>query len=345
MPADAPGPVQSACDALEVLVASDADPLDADEARYAAAARAANTVRGYRSDWREFTSWCAQQTPPATPLPAAPATITRYLSVLARAGAKVGTMSRRLSALKLAHELNGHPDPTRDPRVIVVWEGIRREHAAAPEQAKPLMPPLLWRVLSACPTIWTSKAHPHGEPDLLGARDRALLLLGFVTALRRNELCTLTVGDLQDHEHGMIAHIRTSKTDQHGKGAIVVIPRGHHRCPVTALKTWLNLSGRDGHDEAPLFSGVSRGNKPLPRPLTPGALNRAVQRAITRAGHDPTGYSAHSLRAGFVTHAHTRGASDRSIARQTRHRSMATIGRYTRIENAWSHNAATDLGL
>jgi integrase len=56
-------------------------------------------------------------------------------------------------------------------------------------------------------------------------------------------------------------------------------------------------------------------------------------------------YSAHSLRAGFGTYAHLRGAYDRAIAHQTRHRSLATIGTYIRIDNAWQDNAATELGL
>jgi len=34
-------------------------PLTEDEAGYVEAARAANTLRGYRSDWAEFTGWCA----------------------------------------------------------------------------------------------------------------------------------------------------------------------------------------------------------------------------------------------------------------------------------------------
>jgi hypothetical protein len=33
--------------------------LSEDEAGYVAAARAPNTLRGYRSDWAEFTTWCA----------------------------------------------------------------------------------------------------------------------------------------------------------------------------------------------------------------------------------------------------------------------------------------------
>jgi site-specific recombinase XerD len=71
----------------------------------------------------------------------------------------------------------------------------------------------------------------------------------------------------------------------------------------------------------------------------------AVQQAVDRAGLDPARYSAHSLRAGFVTYAHLRGASDRAIAHQTRHRSLAILGGYVRVQQAWADNAATGLGL
>ena len=112
------------------------------EQRYITAARAPNTLRGYRSDWAEFTTWCDHQH--LEPLPAAPATVSSYLTVLAGYGAKVGTMSRRLSSVKFAHRAADLADPTANARVIAVWEGIRRTHAAPPEQAAPLMPPELW---------------------------------------------------------------------------------------------------------------------------------------------------------------------------------------------------------
>ncbi len=76
-----------------------------------------------------------------------------------------------------------------------------------------------------------------------------------------------------------------------------------------------------------------------------GAVNDLVKRAVARAGLDSDAYSAHSLRAGFVTYAHLRGASDRAIAHQTRHRSLATVGTYVRVHQAWTDNAATVLGL
>jgi integrase len=80
--------------------------------------------------------------------------------------------------------------------------------------------------------------------------------------------------------------------------------------------------------------------------LSAGAVNDIVQSAVRRAGIEGPeqrraatdqrgGYSAHSLRAGFVTYAYTRGASDRAIAHQTRHRSLASVGTYVRIHTAW----------
>ena len=57
-------------------------PLTADEAVHVDNSCAAHTMRGYRSDWREFTSWCS--TRDLTPMPAVPATIiTNYLTELA----------------------------------------------------------------------------------------------------------------------------------------------------------------------------------------------------------------------------------------------------------------------
>jgi hypothetical protein len=119
------------------------------------------------------------------PLPPAPGTVTGYLTELARAGAKVGTMSRRLSAIRFAARLRNQADPTANARVVAVWEGIRRTHGAPPEQAATLMPPELFDVLAACPQVkrWKTRGRA-SEPDLAGLRrDTALLLVGFVAAL------------------------------------------------------------------------------------------------------------------------------------------------------------------
>ena len=328
-------------DPLQVV---DVAALDADEAAYVRAARAANTLRGYRSDWAEWSAWATANGHPA--MPATPEGISRYLTFLAGHGAKVGTMSRRLSGIRFAHRMRDLADPTASARVIAVWEGIRRTHGAPPEQAAPLMPPELWDVLERCPTTRTWKARRRRpEPDLAGLRDRALLLVGFVAALRRSELVALEVDQVAEHPNGLVLSIPRSKTNQTGERAeLVVLPRARMpaHCPVTALRSWLDAAGIT---EGPVLRGVSTGNRARAGALHAGSVNALVQAAVARAGLDPLAYSAHSLRAGFVTYAHLRGASDRAIAHQTRHRSLATLGQYVRVSQAWDDNAATQLGL
>lgn len=143
----------------------------------------------------------------------------------------------------------------------------------------------------------------------------------------------------------MVLTIPRSKTYQTGEQVeLVVLPRAAHpdRCPVRALEHWQDLAHIGS---GPVFRGVAKSNTVGPRALHPESINTLAQQAIARAGMDSTPYSAHSLRAGFVTYAHLRGASDRAIAHQTRHRSLATLGAYVRVHTAWTDNAAATLGL
>ena len=55
-----------------------------------------------------------------------------------------------------------------------------------------------------------------------------------------------------------------------------------------------------------MFRPVFTGNRAVPRPLHPESVNALVQAAVARAELNPAPYSAHSLRAGFVTYRHLR---------------------------------------
>jgi len=72
------------------------------------------------------------------------------------------------------------------------------------------------------------------------------------------------------------------------------------RCPVAALQDWHIAAVITG---APVFRALSAGNPPGTRPMNPASVNALVHGAAGRAGLDPASYSAHSLRAGFVTYA------------------------------------------
>ncbi len=320
--------------------------LTEEERWFAERARAANTRRAYRADLADFAGWCERAGRSA--LPATPATLSAYLTYLAGHGAKVPTMSRRLSSIAYAHRFAGQANPVDSPRVHAVWEGIRRERAQPVDQAPALMPPVLWDVLAALPN------------DLSGVRDRALLLVGFVGAFRRSELAGLERPHVAPHPRGLVITIPHSKTDPYGKGQLVVLPHSSRpeRCPVASLHAWLEAAGLgrelDEHEESDdalpvfVFRPVHRnGATVAKRGMSEAAINNAVQRACARALGPATGaiYSAHSLRAGFATYASQRGASDRAIAHQTRHRSLASLDQYIRMESAWTDNAATALDL
>src|SRR5438128_1899672 len=93
-------------------------------------AKAANTWRGYRSDWAAFTAWCAANRRSA--LPADAGTVAEYLADNADL-LKVATLQRRLAVISKAHRAAGLPSPASMSHVIVkeTWKGIRRAKGIA----------------------------------------------------------------------------------------------------------------------------------------------------------------------------------------------------------------------
>ena len=153
-------------------------------------------------------------------------------------------------------------------------------------------------------------------------RDRALLLFGFFSALRRSELVALDVGDLREIPGGLRVFVRESKTDKEGKGQIIsvpAVPRASHVCPVKAVTSWLKLSEAK---EGPLFT------RRAGQRLSGQAVGAVVKAAAARAGFDPDEFGAHSLRSGFATSAAAASVEERDIMNITRHRSERTVREY-----------------
>ena len=291
-------------------------------------ARAENTRRAYASDWKDFERWCAEHQVPACP--AAPSTVALYLTALA-ATHKVATLTRRLSAISQAHRTAGFPSPTEDAGVRGLMAGIRRSRGTAATAKRPLLVPDLQALLATLPD------------NLLGLRDRALLLLGFSGAFRRSELVALNFEDVLETLDGLVLTLRRSKVDQEAAGRSVAIPRGREAtCAVQALARWREAAGIV---EGPLFLRVNRHGQILPQRLSGEAVALVVKRYAAAAGFDPKEFAGHSLRAGLATAAAIAGKSERAIMNQTGHKSTATLRRYIREANLFRDNAAEGLGL
>jgi site-specific recombinase XerD len=242
---------------------------------------AANTVRAYRADWRDFSSWALDRR--LRPLPAAPGTLALYLAHLGRLAKASSTISRRLFAIAEAHREAGLPSPTEDTAVKAIWARVRQSQGISPRETTPLTAELLHRVVDALPA------------DVSGMRDRALLLVGFAGALRRSELVGLDAGDIEETQEGMVLRVRRSSSE--GTRRTVVVPYGPEleTCPVRALRDWMETAGIE---TGPVFRAVSRGGKVGAGRLSPAGANRVVQRAAGRAGLEAAAYCARSLRAG-----------------------------------------------
>jgi integrase len=254
------------------------------------------------------------------PLPATPRTVGSYLAARA-ADLKVSTLQRRLAAIAVAHRLAGHRLERKDPAIGAVLAGIKRVKGTRPEMKAPLLTNELRQVLRKLPD------------DLTGARDRAILLIGFAGALRRSELGALDRGDVVIGPAGADVIIRRSKTDPHGLGQRVCIPRSRRSasCPVAALEAWLSAALII---EGPIFTALDRGHTGTQ--LSGAAIAQVIKRAVAAGGLDPALYGGHSLRAGFATSAARGGADLLAIAAQTRHRSLEVARRYVRDQAAAS---------
>jgi site-specific recombinase XerD len=293
-------------------------------------AKAENTRRAYRSDWRTFERWCEGHGLEA--LPASGDTVALYLAARADAGARVSTLSRALASISEAHRAGGHPVPREASAVKAVLQGIRREQGTAPHQKSPL---LLLELKAMLEQI--------SADTLKGCRDRALLLVGFAAALRRSELVGLQLEDLRFTSRGLELLIRRSKTDQEGEGQRIGIPHGYHpeTCPVRALSAWLQ---RSGIHAGRVFRGINRHGQ-LGDALTDRSVALLIKAAAQKAGLPAADYSGHSLRAGLATQAAISGKGERTIMAQTRHRSPTMVRRYIRDSDLWRDNAADGIGL
>ena len=292
---------------------------------FAESSIAESTQRAYSADCRHFRDWCSAHG--VLPLPAFPATVALYLTDLARTY-KVATIGRRIAAIGQEHRKAHQPNPFAHPQVVEVWGGIRR----ALDRKRRILTADLRRMLE-----------PLTEATI-DIRDRALMLLGFAGAFRRSELVALDASDVRFVGDGLEVTLRRSKTDREGAGRLIGVPYGSNpvTCPARAMRAWID---RANITDGPLFRSVARGGSVAQTRLTAAAVALIVKRRARRTGLDPSRFAGHSLRAGFATSAALAGVDALEITRQTGHKSLSMVQRYTRPATIWQMNAAKRVGL
>src|ERR1041385_9302075 len=157
------------------------------------ASKAESTLRGYRADWRDFLAWCESHG--LRPLPASPEAVASYIAECA-GRLKVGSIQRRLNAIAEAHKASAVESPTSTGMVRNTLKGIRRTLGTAAAQKAAALTADIRAMIAAT------------GAGLIGARDRALILLGFAGAFRRSELVSLDITDLDFSRDGLTVTLR-----------------------------------------------------------------------------------------------------------------------------------------
>jgi len=296
--------------------------------------KAKNTVRAYKSDFRDFGLFCAQNG--FKSLPSEPKIVSLYLTYLSTKEAKMSTLKRRLVSIGVIHRLKGHYLDTKHPSIIENIMGIKRRKGSIQKGKKPILISYLKKLINVI--------DEQKNEDIKKLRDRSIILIGFSGGFRRNEIVSLDYDDLDFVEEGLKIQIRRSKTDQFGEGLVKALPYFDNSkyCPVISLKNWIEISRINS---GPLFRRFLKGSKLSENRLTDQTVALLIKEYLRLAGIDNKNYSGHSLRSGFATSAAESGAEERSIMAMTGHKSPEMVRRYIKEANLFKNNALNKIKI
>jgi hypothetical protein len=216
------------------------------------------TRDSYKGDMDRFADWCTSVG--RRIMPAAPQTITEYMSYLKRTprprtGKPYGpnSMDRIIASIRSAHRAAGHqpPDTMGARKVVLGYRAElsdRKDPAAKPRKASP-----------ADRTVLRQALDELDRTTLAGKRDAALMLLGHALASRGSELIPLdwpgSFADLPDG--GLRVTVYRKKRKMWQDVAMVLDPEPE-LCAVRAIHDLTAALADNGHTDGALFLRMDR---------------------------------------------------------------------------------------
>jgi site-specific recombinase XerD len=296
--------------------------------------KANNTVRAYKSDFKDFGLFCAQNG--FKSLPSEPKIVSLYLTYLSTKDVKMSTLKRRLVSIGVIHRLKGHYLDTKHPLIIENIMGIKRRKGSIKKGKKPLLINNLKQIINVI--------DKEKNEEIKKLRDRSIILIGFAGGFRRNEIVSLDYEDLDFVQEGLKVNLKRSKTDQYGEGSVKGLPYfdNSQYCPVVSMHKWIKISKINS---GPLFRRFIKGSKLSDSRLSDQTVALLIKDYLKIAGIESRHYSGHSLRSGFATSAAESGAEERSIMAMTGHKSTEMVRRYIKEANLFKNNALNKIKL
>jgi len=295
--------------------------------------KANNTLRAYKSDFKDFGAFCVKHG--FDSLPTEPKIVSLYLTHLSK-NLKMSTLRRRLVSIGIVHKLKGHYLDTKHPVIIENLMGIKRVKGSIQKGKKPILINHLKSIINVI--------DQQEIDEIKKSRDKTIILVGFGGGFRRTELVSIDHEDLEFVPEGVKITIKRSKTDQFGEGMVKGLPYFSNElyCPVINLKKWLELSNIKS---GPIFRRFAKGSVLTNNRLTDQSVVLIIKDCLNLAGIENKNYSGHSLRSGFATVAAESGADERSIMAMTGHKTTQMVRRYIKEANIFKNNALSKIKI
>ena len=295
--------------------------------------KANNTLRAYRSDFKDFGGFCAKHG--FNSMPTDPKIVSLYLTHLSKTS-KISTLRRRLVSIGVVHKIKGHYLDTKHPIIIENLMGIKRLKGSMQTGKKPILINHLKQIINVI--------NNQDIEEIVKQRNKTMILIGFGGGFRRTEIISINQEDLEFVDEGVKIIVRKSKTDQFGEGMIKGLPYFPNEtyCPVINLKNWLKISKIK---TGPIFRRFTKGSSLTKHRLTDQSVVLIIKDCLRIAGIENHNFSGHSLRSGFATVAADSGADERSIMAMTGHKSSQMVRRYIREANIFKNNALNKIKI
>lgn len=316
-----------------------------------------NSLRALASDLAYLEAWSLASTGSALPWPAPEALVLKFIAhhlwdparraedaahgmpldveASLRAGDHLrcegphasSTVKRRLAHWATLHRWKGLESPLGTPAIRTGMRLAVRA-SAKPRRRKSkraVTRDILDRLIASCQS-----------DRLADTRDLAILLVAFGSGgRRRSEVARLRLEQLTieadvplDPDDPNSARLpcmaialgRTKNSQADDDARVLLIGP-----PVEALREWLE---RAAISKGAVFRAIDRWEAIDDRALTPQAINLILKRRCAMAGLDPSAFSAHGLRSGYLTEAARNGVALPAAMRQSQHRSVQQAARY-----------------
>ncbi|TXM67332.1 tyrosine-type recombinase/integrase [Methylobacterium sp. WL12] len=263
-----------------------------DHARAARGAFADNTLRALAADSRIFSAWCSGVD--RSMLPASPETVVAFIDAQTETKSRA-TVERYRSSIAALHRAAGLSNPCADEIVRLAVKRMNRTKGRRQKQAEPLNRGSIERMLivKAPDRLHRRVMEGARETPLIALRNATLVAVAYDTLLRRSELVSLYIGDLERGADGSgTVLVRRSKADQEGEGAIKYLAPD----TVAHIEAWLAAARLDS---GPLFRPLTKGGRVGDAMLGAAEVSRIFRDLSVTAGLKLSRLpSGHSTRVG-----------------------------------------------